>query len=139
MASLRHLQRVAVMQAIFSFEVRKEDKSPDEFLEYSMEESSGNIEDFSFAKNLIKGVFSKKEDLEKAIQKYAPKWPLEKIAPIDRAILEIGMYELLYEEDVPNVVVIDEAIEIAKQYGSENSFKFVNGVLSAAMKDVEKQ
>ena len=67
------------------------------------------------------------------IQKNAPEWPIDKVAPVDRAILEIGVYEIVFSDDIPPVVAINEAIEIAKVYGDTNSPKFINGVLSTVM------
>jgi len=92
------------------------------------------MSDLSFAEHLLEGILKEKEALAQHIEKYAPQWPLDKIAPIDRAILEIGLFELCKDDSVPDVVAINEAIELAKTFGSENSGKFVNGVLNAVLK-----
>ena len=73
------------------------------------------------------------------ISKYATEWPLEQITIVDRNILRIGVYELVYDKDIPSKVAINEAIEIAKTFGGESSGKFVNGVLGAIYKDMLKQ
>lgn len=130
MASYRHLARIAVMQTIFAFEFRGGDSEA--ILKYNSHEFT-ELKDASFAESLLKGVLSKNEDILLMIQEEAPEWPIEKIAPIDRAILEIGIYEVMFSKDVPPVVAINEAVEIAKSYGDTNSPKFVNGVLSTIM------
>ncbi len=74
-----------------------------------------------------------KDEIYEVMQKQAPEWPVERIAPVDRAILEIGIFEILHSDDVPPIVAINEGVEIAKTYGDMNSAKFVNGVLSSVM------
>jgi len=120
------------MQTIFAHEFRP-GVNPDEVLEYSCREFGDKLKDLGFAKELLKGVIDKKQELIKIIQVEAPEWPVDRIAPIDRAILEIGIYEIMYSGDVPPVVAINEAVELAKSYGDTNSAKFVNGVLSTVM------
>lgn len=92
----------------------------------------------SFMKNLLEGVIEKQKDLDNIITKAAPEWPIEKIAVLDRNILRIGLYELLFadREQVPPKVAINEAIELAKKFGGETSGKFVNGVLGAVYKEM---
>ena len=133
MATYRHLARIAVMQTLFSIEFKKSKKTPKEILHYNIAEISKHKIDDKFAEDLLTGVLKQKDKLKETISENAPEWPFEKIAPIDRAILEIGTFELIYNEDVPQIVAIDEAIEIAKEYGDENSSKFVNGVLNSIM------
>lgn len=135
MASYRHLARVSVMQTIFSVEFRQNDTPPAETLQAILQEFAPKVQEMEFATALLEGVFAKKEEIIKLIEHYAPEWPINKIAPIDRAVLEIGVYELLYSKDVPPVVAINEAVEIAKEYGDNSSPKFINGVLSNIMKD----
>lgn len=137
MSSQRHLQRIAVMQTLFAHEFVKGRADPEEVLDYNLEEFDREIPDADFARDLLRGVFAHIGEIHKIISEKAKEWPIEKISPVDRALLEIGIYEILHSKDVPSVVAIDEAIEIAKAYGSENSAKFINGVLSAVMKDKE--
>jgi N utilization substance protein B len=137
MASYRHLARIAVMQALFAYEFRKGVDAFD-ILKITTREFADKLKDTSFAEKLLKGVLDVKEDIEKIIQEEAPEWPLEKIARIDRAILEIGIYEIIFSEDVPPIVAINEGVEIAKSYGDVNSPKFVNGVLSTVMHKYKK-
>jgi len=138
MASYRHLARIAVMQTIFEYEFNREDNpkkdiKPYEKLVYNIRQLASKIKDTSFAEETLRGVIENQDEIYKIIQKNAPEWPIDKIAPVDRAILEIGVYEVAFSADVPPVVAINEAIEIAKVYGDTNSAKFINGVLSAVM------
>jgi len=91
-----------------------------------------------FMKSLLSGVISKQEDLDNIITKAAPEWPIEKISVMDRNILRLGLYELLFADrsQVPPKVAINEAIELAKKFGGETSGKFVNGVLGAVYKEM---
>ena len=84
---------------------------------------------------IIGDIWKNLAQIDKTISKAAPQWPVEKIARIDRAILEIGVYEIAFTEDIPPVVAINESIEMAKHFGDDNSPKFVNGVLSSVMKE----
>jgi transcription antitermination factor NusB len=86
----------------------------------------------------LKGVLARAKDLDLVIEKAAPEWPLERIAPVDRNVLRLGLYELLFadREKVPAKVAINEAIELAKSFGGENSGRFVNGVLGAVYKEL---
>lgn len=137
MASYRHLARIAVMQTIFAVEFRGGD--PSTVLGYSIAEFAPELQDRTFAENLLKEVLAKKQDIQNLLKEEAPEWPVDKIAPIDRAILEIGIYEILHEKDVPPVVAINEAVEIAKNFGDTNSAKFINGVLSTVMHKYRKE
>ncbi len=133
MASYRHLARTCVMQTIFMTEFRE--GSPQEALKLLLEEFAPNLKEKEFAFNTLEGVLKNKKKIIKLIEKYAPEWPVDKIAGIDRAILEIGIYEVVFNEEVPPIVAINEAVEIAKHFGDDNSSKFVNGVLSNIMKE----
>ena len=94
--------------------------------------------DFSFMESLTKGVLEKRRDIDLIIEKAAPDWPIDKISVIDRNILRIGLYELLFADrgQVPPKVAINEAIELSKSFGGETSSKFVNGVLGAVYKEL---
>jgi len=137
MASYRHLARIAVMQTVFAYEFR-EGVDPDQLLETNLKEFSDKVQDPSFAEELLKGVLKMREELLQIIRDEAPEWPVEKIAPVDRAILEIGIYELMHSKDVPPIVAINEGVEMAKSYGDTNSAKFINGVLSTVMHKYRK-
>lgn len=131
MASYRHLARIAVMQTLFSYEFRNGTVEPD--LKANTEEFSDKLTDTSFAEELLQGVLTHQEKIRQVISEEAPEWSFDRIALVDRVILEIGTYEVLFSKDVPPVVAINEAIEIAKVFGDLNSSKFVNGVLSTIM------
>ncbi|MBR3180946.1 transcription antitermination factor NusB [Candidatus Saccharibacteria bacterium] len=141
MASNRHLGRIISLQSLYEYEFRNKagDASADidhivakNILPY--EKALGDTE---FVYNLSKGVVSHAEELDKDLAPLAPEWPIETIAAIDRNVLRIGLYELKHcAGSVPPKVAINEAVELAKAFGSENSSKFINGVLGTAFKQL---
>ncbi len=136
MASYRHLGRILVMQTLYVFEFRGADAV--KTLKDLLEGFGQKVKNNDFPSRLLEGILKNKESIGDCIEKHAPEWPMDKIAPIDRACLEIGVYELLFnKEEIPPIVAINEAVEIAKEYGSENSGKFVNGVLSAVYEELK--
>lgn len=137
MASNRHLGRIVALQTLYEYEFRQEcgDGSVDvaEVLDRNIARYETAIQDTDFVSTLVKGVIAEQADMDAKIQPIAPDWPIEQIARIDRNILRIGVYELLHLADVvPPKVAINEAVELAKAFGSDNSSKFVNGVLGTA-------
>ena len=137
MASNRHLGRIVALQTLYEFEFRRqsEDSHLDlaEVLQRNIERYKESIDDKDFVRELVDGVLEHQDDLDAKLQPMAPGWPLDQIARIDRNVLRIGLYELLYKaETVPPKVVINEAVELAKAFGSDNSSKFINGVLGTA-------
>lgn len=130
MPSKRRLARVAAMQAVFEMQIRPADEHSS--LTMNMQEFGGekNV-DCVFAEKLLDGVRKDAEKIRAAIQQHAPEWPLDRMDTITRSILLIGAYELLCLKDAPPAVVMNEAIDIAKEYGTAESGKFVNGVLNA--------
>lgn len=112
-------------------EAGDEDTAPSE-TERLSDEACAAI--FEHAKRLVSGTLEHLEEVDGLIVSQAENWRLERMPAVDRNILRLGVYELLYEADVPKLVVIDEAIELAKQYGSENSSSFVNGLLDGLIK-----
>jgi len=137
MASNRHLGRIVALQSLYEYEFRMtsgdETVDIDEILERNLERYESAIEDKQFVSDLTKGVIARQAELDEKIQPIAPDWPIHQIARVDRAILRMGFYELLYLADiVPPKVAINEAVELAKAFGSDNSSKFVNGVLGTA-------
>jgi len=103
-----------------------------------VDEFAPGASDVEFMEGLLKGTIERKHDLDLVIGKAAPEWPMERIAPVDRNVLRLGLYELLFSdrEKVPAKVAINEAIELAKSFGGENSGRFVNGVLGAVYKEL---
>jgi len=139
MASNRHLGRIVALQTLYEFEFRIQagDGSTDidEILDRNLDRYETAIDDKDFVGTLVKGVLESQADIDEKIQPIAPDWPIEQIARIDRNILRIGIYELLHQADtVPPKVVINEAVELAKAFGSDNSSKFINGVLGTAFR-----
>src|SRR3989344_4027033 len=135
----RHLARGTVLQSLYEWDFGGQDDSKaGEIIARNTEEFAPGVGDFSFIETLMKGVLQKRADLDKIIEKAAPDWPLDKISIIDRNILRIGLYELLFasRKEVPAKVAINEAIELAKSFGGDTSSKFVNGVLGAVYKEI---
>ena len=137
MASNRHLGRIVALQTLYEFEFRSqsEDKELDlkEVLGRNIERYKEAIDDKAFVSELVNGVLKYQAELDEKLQPMAPGWPLEQMARIDRTVLRIGLYELLHRADsVPPKVVINEAVELAKAFGADNSSKFINGVLGTA-------
>lgn len=126
MARRRHVSRIAVMQVLFE----REKHAVDPIAALDRDATEIGEGDSDFAKVLLNGVLEKETDVRQAVQTHAPEWPLDRMDPISRCILLVGAYELLFA-DVPPAVVMNEAIDIAKEYGTEESGKFVNGVLNA--------
>lgn len=130
MPSRRRLARISAMQTVFESQSRSIDT--DESLLKNVAELGGkDAVDSKFAAELVTGVRSEWEALCAAVQEHAPEWPLDRMDIITRSILMIGAFEILKGKDAPPAVVMNEAIEIAKEYGPEESPKFVNGVLNA--------
>ncbi len=143
MASNRHLGRIVALQTLYEQDFRVDcgdtDVSLSDILDRNIARYSETIDDKDFIVGLVNGVFGKQAELDAILQPLAPEWPLGQIAKIDLTVLRIGLYELLHEKDVPPKVVINEAVELAKAFGSENSSKFINGVLGSAYRNTETQ
>lgn len=139
MASNRHLGRIVALQTLYEYEFRVQAEDTqvvlDEILERNLSRYESAIDDTDFVKELVSGVIEHQEELDSKIQPIAPEWPIEQIARVDRAVLRLGLYELLHRADVvPPKVAINEAVELAKAFGSDNSSKFINGVLGTAFR-----
>jgi N utilization substance protein B len=135
----RHLARSVVLQTLFEWDTTDATANDvPEMLARNIEEFGGEETDKAFMEQLIQGVLAKQSDLDLVIEKAAPDWPLDKIAPVDRNILRIGLFELLFADrtQVPAKVAINEAIELAKIFGGDSSGRFVNGVLGAVYKEM---
>jgi N utilization substance protein B len=141
MASNRHLGRIIALQTLYEFEFRTQcndkDVTLDEVLARNLDRYEDTVEDKPFVRKLVEGVIEQSDELDKVIQPIAPEWPIDQIARVDRSILRMATYELLHLGDVvPPKVVINEAVELAKAFGSDNSSKFVNGVLGTAYRSL---
>jgi N utilization substance protein B len=138
--SNRHLARTIAMQSLFLWDFDGSEKTKLEDLSRGVFENfAPSFDDKGFVKSLIEGVMANRSEIDKYITKYATEWPLDQITIVDRNILRIGVYELIFNADIPAKVAINEAIEIAKAFGNESSGKFVNGVLGAIYKDILKE
>lgn len=129
----RHLSRIIIMQTLFELDFRQ-DCDIDEVLDRNLEEYK-NKADEPFVRETVKGVVSSKNLLDERIGSSAPEWPLDQIASVDKCTLELAIYELDNYSDIPPKVVINEAVELAKQFGGESSSKFVNGVLGTIFQE----
>lgn len=137
MASNRHLGRIVALQSLYEFEFRTQcgDQTVAiaEIVGRNIERYRDTIDDKAFVERIANGVASESAELDAFIQPIAPEWPIDQIARVDRTILRMAIYELTKCGDiVPPKVVINEAVELAKAFGSDNSSKFVNGVLGTA-------
>ena len=134
----RQLGRSIVLQSLYEWDFYNKKHDLVSILERNLQEFAPGIDEPEFAWRILKGIADHLDDVDNIIVKAAPEWPLDKIAIIDRNILRIGLYELLYAdpEEVPPKVAINEAIEIAKNYGGPNAARFINGVLGTVYKQV---
>ena len=138
----RHLSRSIAMQSLYEWDFNgKKSDSLDKIVERNIKEYGPGLEDMGFIKQIIKGVTEHMPKIDKIIEKSAPEWPIEQITIVDRNVLRIGLYELLYanKEEVPPKVAINEAIELAKSFGGESSGKFINGVLGTVYKEIDPE
>lgn len=136
----RHLIRSIVLQSLYEWDFynRKEDLT--KIVERNLEEFGTGIDEPEFCWKIIKGIIEHLSNIDKVIEKTAPDWPISQISFIDKNVLRIGLYELLYADkaEVPEKVAINEAIELAKNYSGSSSAKFINGVLGTVRKEISK-
>lgn len=135
----RHLSRSVAMQTLYEwdFKGRHNDHIPD-IVERNIKEFAPGVDEPQFIHQLVDGVVEHQDQIDKIIEKAAPQWPLEQIAMVDRNVLRLGLFELLFgnREEVPPKVAINEAIELAKSFGGDSSGKFVNGVLGTVYREI---
>jgi N utilization substance protein B len=132
----RHLARTVAMQSLFEWDFHYQSSDLKNIVAKNIEQFANGIDDPKFIYSLAGGVMDNLTEIDGIIRKTAPEWPLEQITPVDRAVLRLGIYELLYLKDVPPKVAINEAVEIGKTFGGESSGKFINGVLGTIFKRV---
>lgn len=138
----RHLSRSIVMQSLYEWDFYgKKEGSLEIVLERNIKDFGPGLEDLNFARELSAGVVKHLGEIDKIIEKAAPEWPLSQIPLIDRNVLRIGLYELLYSNktEVPPKVAINEAIELAKTFSGQVSGKFINGVLGTVYKQLNPE
>ena len=133
----RHLGRMIAMQTLFEYDFR-DDSDIEEIKSRNINEYS-EATDSEFVEKLVDGTISKLEKIDKDIEKAAPEWPIDQISLIDKSILRLAIFELQNEKDVPAKVVINEAVELGKQFGGDNSSKFINGVLGTIFDQVSPE
>lgn len=141
MASNRHLGRIITLQSLYEYEFRSKagDASADidSIVAKNIEPYAKALGDVDFVHDLAHGVFDAMDVLDKELQPMAPEWPIASISSVDRNVLRIGLFELTRRKDtVPPKVAINEAVELAKAFGSDNSSKFINGVLGTAYRNI---
>ena len=142
MASNRHLGRIIALQTLYEQDFRREAGDPDwddsEILTRNIGRYKEMIDDVNFISELVDGVITRSADLDAKLQLVATEWPINEIARMDRMILEMGLYELENDSNVPAKDVINEAVELAKAFGGDNSSKFINGVLGTLLRQREE-
>lgn len=131
----RHKARQAALQVLY--EIDTTNHKPGRVLDARQSDTRLNDEGLQFLRWLISGVLENRDDLDQLIGRYAPEWPIDQIAVIDRNILRVSLFELVSpDSDAPYKVVINEAVELAKIFGSDSSPRFINGVLGTALSEI---
>lgn len=142
MASNRHLGRIITLQSLYEYECRTKagdiTAEIDAIIAKNIEPYAKALGDTEFVYQLTRGVAANFDPLDEALRPLAPEWPIDTIAPIDRNVLRIGLYELT-RANVPPKVAINEAVELAKAFGSDNSSRFINGVLGTAYRQLSEE
>ncbi len=129
MVGARRKARIIALQALY--EVDSAGHEVEAVITHLLTEAGLSGENATFAQGLVSGVIHNKEKIDRDIQSFAPAWPIKQIPAVDRNILRLAIFEILLDNKVPVKVAINEAVELAKRFGSENSPKFVNGVLGS--------
>lgn len=137
----RHLSRSIVLQSLYEWDFYGKKSELKTIVERNIKDFGPGLEELDFIWRLVDGVLKHMADLDKIIEKAAPEWPIAQIAIIDRNVLRMGLFELLYsdKEEVPPKVAINEAIELAKTFSGQTSGKFINGVLGTVFKQIENK
>lgn len=137
----RQLARSVVLQSLYEWDFHGQKNDLIKIIERNLKEFAPGLDEPEFVWRLTQGVIDHKGELDKIIEQAAPEWPLSQISIVDRNALRIGLYELLYaaKKEVPAKVAINEAIEVAKNFGGPSSGKFINGVLGTVFKQMEKK
>ncbi len=130
----RHAARERVLQTLFQMDLNR--LSPTQAASYTHALLDDEPE-ADYFDGLLQGVLDKMSFIDELISQYAQDWTMDRMPGVDRNILRIGTYELVFEKDIPDAVVLDEAVELSKQYGTEQSSKFINGVLAGVLRDLE--
>jgi N utilization substance protein B len=135
--SNRHLSRTIALQVLYQWDFHGCDSDKlKEWESYVCKEFAPKFDDDGFIDELVGGVLSHRAEIDEMIKKFAPNWPIDSITIVDRNVLRLGAYELMFSDNIPSKVALNEAIELAKGFGGEASGRFVNGVLGAVYKDM---
>lgn len=137
MASNRHFARILIMQALYELQQRDAANLTD-IIRRHLEKHEFEENNLTFIHKLIEGLKKHLEEIDQVITISAPEWPIPQIAQVDLAILRLAIFELLFDDEVPPKAAINEAVELAKAFGGENSSKFVNGVLGTVFRNSTK-
>jgi transcription antitermination protein NusB len=132
--SHRHIARIAALQTLFELEFAA--NSPESILERTIEIKALTGEPVAFAGELVNGVVTNRQILDDTIRRFAPAFPVEQLPSMDRSILRLALFEILIAKTAPPKVIVNEAVELAKEYGADTSPKFINGVLGSVISDV---
>ena len=127
------------MQSLYEWDFKAQNPAIlEEIIDRNVKEFAPGMESAAFIKNLVHGVIGRIREIDDIIQKAAPQWPIDQIAMVDRSVLRLGIYELLFgnHDEVPPKVAINESIELAKMFGGDSSGKFVNGVLGTIYREI---
>lgn len=135
--SNRHLARTIALQSLYEWDFNGQKTDVIALVQRNQKDFAPDFDDTEFSLHLVNEVITYLEKLNHYIIEYAPEWPLDQITTVDRNVLRIGLYELMYDPDIPPKVAINEAIELAKTFGGPSSGKFVNGVLGSIFKDID--
>jgi N utilization substance protein B len=129
MAGARRKARTLALQALY--EIDSAGHKPEEAVGYLLADARLSAENANFVRELVSGVVQNRDKIDENIRRFAPAWPIEQISVVDKNILRLAIFEILIDNKVPLKVAINEAVELAKAFGSDNSARFVNGVLGA--------
>ncbi len=135
----RHLSRTIAMQSLFEWDFNGRQGDLKAIINKQIKEFGGALDDNAFIFELAEGVAQNFTKIDEIISKHAPEWPMEQVPPVDRNVLRLGVYELVFLKQVPPKVAINEAVELGKTFGGESSGKFVNGVLGTLFKELEPE
>lgn len=133
MPALRRLARIIALQTVTALLVREKEDAEEimKYLAYIREEFAPDIDQKDpFSSHLVQDTIAHRKEIDAKIIEFAPEWPIDKLSPLERAMLEIGTMELMFDTDTPLPVIINEWVDIAKEFGDKTAGKFINGVLS---------
>ena len=133
----RRAARELVLKALFARDLGKAE--PYSLLDQLVEEENSGEDAKKFSRHIIEGVIANQGNIDDTIQKYAIEWDVCRMAAVDRNIMRMALFEMLYSPEIPDAVAVNEAVELAKIYGSEDSARFINGILGNVMKEIRER